>query len=851
VRLHTKLLLVLVPLIAAPMAVLGWVTYVQQRDSVEVEAQRQLSTVVDQVYRHVTARLDAGRADAILFANSDALRRYMLVDDEAQRFRLLQPSLLKLFNSYQQANPEYYEIRVLLPDGYEDTRAAPAALPNVSEEEADTAYVQEMMRAGEDARTQIVINPDNGKPVAMLSRRIRLTDTSVDPILAKPKLRGFLVTTMSLEFLQEQVDDIQTGHRGQLFFTDRGGRILFSPSRFERPASTAQTVTDDLLISARRQMPLRTEHRGEMSLVHGRELHPNLYAFAVLPEDEIVASTQRLASLTVALIASSVLITAALLYGFLRSLLLKPLARLGDAARDIGLGKSVVDVGIQRKDEVGHLATSFEEMSRRLQNSHEQIRHIAHHDSLTGLPNRRLFTQALERALVNARVHEEVLALLFLDLDDFKRVNDSLGHQAGDELLRKVAERLTHVVRPRDVVSGPGLPESGSLVSRLGGDEFIVLLTDLGEALDAAAVARRILDTLGEPVAVGDAEVIVKSSIGIAVFPQDGGSAEDLLKNVDTALYHAKEQGKNHYQYFTRALNTALLKRIVMESALRKGIARGEMSLHYQPQVDTHSGRTVGIEALLRWNNSELGAVSPVEFIPLAEETGLIVPIGEWVLNEACRQNKAWQDAGLPAVPVAVNISARQLCAAGFEETVRKALLDSELAPQYLDIELTETTLMSSPDEAAKTLSTLKALGLQISMDDFGTGYSSLSLLKRLPIDVLKIDQSFVRDLTTKSNDATIVTAIIAMAISLDLTITAEGVEQLDQLAFLRAHGCDRIQGYLISRPLPASEMAAQLASKSPPWAAGEPPVPDHEPRNGSRFLRLVDSKPAGSRSRV
>jgi diguanylate cyclase (GGDEF)-like protein len=422
----------------------------------------------------------------------------------------------------------------------------------------------------------------------------------------------------------------------------------------------------------------------------------------------------------------------------------------------------------------------------------------------------------VERAVVHARRKSECIALLFLDLDDFKRVNDSLGHQAGDVLLREVADRLKSVVRAEDIITAVNDMPGCNTVARIGGDEFIILLSDLTHKLDAATVAARILDKLESPVLVEQHELYVKTSIGITTFPEDGDSAESLIKNADIAMYHAKEHGKNHYQFFATTMNTALIQRLTMEDALRKALDRGQLLLHYQPQVATKNGEITGVEALIRWLDPEKGLISPGEFIPLAEDTGLIVPIGDWVLYEACRQNKAWQVAGYSPISISVNISSRQFSTSDMRATLEKVLLETKLDAKYLDIELTETLIMKDPEKIAGVLNELKSLGVRISMDDFGTGYSSLSMLKKLPIDCLKIDQSFVRDLATDSDDAAITATIIAMSRSLNLEVIAEGVEQTQQLAYLRELDCEKMQGYLASRPLPAAEMTALLANGRP-----------------------------------
>jgi diguanylate cyclase (GGDEF)-like protein len=824
VNLRTKLILVLLPSIAVPLIALGSIAYVKQRANVEEESLRQLEAVVDQIDRYVDARIEAARADVVLFSNSRILSDYLLVEDEALRLQLFQPGLLKLFASYQRANPEYYEIRIVLPDGYEDTRATLTRIPNVTDEEGETEYFQVIEQAEEDLVTQLILSTDSGEPALLLSHRISLVDDSADPILAMPKLRGYLLVTMSLEFLADQVREARIGHGGHIHFVHSEGRVLFSSDSDHFHGSDLAPF-DDLYELARSGVVGRTLHDGEASLARGLEPHEDLYLYAALPEFELLASTRNLALVTLVLVAGSTVLTAAILYGVLSSLLLRPLAKLGQATQEIGRGNLVVDVGIRRGDEIGELAASFEDMSRNLQQSHEQISYLAYHDSLTGLPNRRMFSDALERVAYTRR-DEQILALLFVDVDDFKRINDLLGHQAGDEVLGEIADRLSSVVRPYDTVSRREAVQSSNAVARVGGDEFLILLANLSDPLQAANVAQRILDKLAVPMQAGGRKVHVNASIGITTHPHDGDTAEVLIRNADVAMYESKQHGKNQYRFYTAEMNAALIERVEMEHALRKAIECGELMLHYQPQVDTNTGVIVATEALVRWNSPERGMVMPGAFIPLAEETGLIVPLGDWVLQEACRQNKAWQDDGLPPIPVAVNISNRQFADDALEAKVERVLASTSLEPRYLDIELTETSIMASPEKAARILMALKALGVRISMDDFGTGYSSLSALKHLPIDCLKIDQSFVRDIAPDAEDAAIVTTIIVMGKSLCLTVLAEGVEQEDELSFLREHGCDRIQGYLVSRPVPPAEMGALLHARQRYPTGAEKPNP-------------------------
>jgi diguanylate cyclase (GGDEF)-like protein/PAS domain S-box-containing protein len=435
--------------------------------------------------------------------------------------------------------------------------------------------------------------------------------------------------------------------------------------------------------------------------------------------------------------------------------------------------------------------------------SEEQITYIAYHDTITDLPNRHFLKDRLQQALASAKQHKRVVAVLFLDLDNFKRINDTFGHDVGDNLLKSVADRLAKYVRKSDTIARIDTEESHTTVARLGGDEFTLLLTEISNIQSASKVAQRILDLFRHPFIVGNNEMFITTSIGISLYPDDGEDVDTLLKNADRAMYYAKDQGRNNFQFYTESMNIVTIERIAMENSLRKALDRKELQVYYQPQLDISSGKIIGAEALLRWLHEEKGLLPPSTFIPMAEETGLIVPIGEWVLRTACAQNKAWQDAGFAPIYVTVNISSAQFKQKTFLETVARLLNDTGLEPKYLELELTESILIESTEMAIITLNELKNMGIRLSIDDFGTGYSSLSYLKKFPIDILKIDRSFVRNLSTDPDDRAIINAIIAMAHTLNLKVIAEGVENEQQLAFLHEQGSDGIQGYIFSPPVP------------------------------------------------
>jgi diguanylate cyclase (GGDEF)-like protein/PAS domain S-box-containing protein len=430
-----------------------------------------------------------------------------------------------------------------------------------------------------------------------------------------------------------------------------------------------------------------------------------------------------------------------------------------------------------------------------------KISHLAQHDSLTDLPNRILFSDRLTEAIAAAHRYQRKLAVLFLDLDRFKHINDSLGHAIADRLLQSVALRLHACVRASDTVS------------RQGGDEFVILLTEVARAQDAAVCAEKILLAVRTLHHIDQHDLHVTASIGIVTYPDDGTDAEALMKNADFAMYHAKDSGRNNYQFFKSDMNERAVERQSLEVDLRLALEERQFVLHYQPKMSLETGAIMGVEALVRWHHPQRGLVPPAQFIPVAEECGVIVPIGRWVLREACRQTRAWMDAGLPRIRIAVNVSTVELREKDFVAAVRAILTETGLEPRFLELELTETFLMQDAKATAAVLQALKDLGVNLALDDFGTGYSSLSHLKRFPIDTLKIDQSFVRDLATDADDASIVSAVISMGESLHIRVVAEGVETKEQLTFLPEHSCPEGQGYYFSRPVVAGQLSQLLGN--------------------------------------
>ncbi|MCK7581647.1 MAG: EAL domain-containing protein [Chromatiales bacterium] len=517
-----------------------------------------------------------------------------------------------------------------------------------------------------------------------------------------------------------------------------------------------------------------------------------------------------------AITLGAIVLTVVLLLAYLKSVLVRPVQALARTARRRSAPAIwCINSRCIHAMRLGELAGAFQDMSRNLAASNDRIRYLAYHDTLTHLPNRLMFNEYLARALAFAKRSDQRLALLFLDLDDFKRINDTLSHEIGDRLLEEVAKRLSSCLRAEDCLSRSDGETTGDTVARLGGDEFTFVLPDIKHPHVAASVAARIQTELAKPFHIGPHEVFVTSSIGITTFPEDGQDAQTLVSNADVAMFHAKKRGKNNFQYYASSMNVTAFEKLTLEGELRKAIERDELVLYYQPLFDCRTEHILGVEALVRWLHPERGLVPPSQFIPLAEESGLIVPLGDWVLRTACLQMKAWHDQGLDPIWVSVNLSSAQFRNQRVDQKLAKILRETQFPPRHLMLELTESALMQAEEGVEDMLAAAKTLGVRISLDDFGTGYSSLSYLHRFPIDNIKIDRSFVRDIISNQRNAAITKAIIALAHGLGLSVTAEGVEKQDELEFLRRHECDKIQGFLLSRPLPAADVVRLL--KVPP----------------------------------
>jgi diguanylate cyclase (GGDEF)-like protein len=804
VQLQSKILLLLIPLIILPLLVLGWVAYSLLMEDARNRTQYQMSTLLEQIESQTETQLRTARANASLFASNALIKQYIRERGSfGDSYNLEQQAMDLLFN-YQLAYPEYYEIRIITRDGKEQLRSVLGNVANRTTDESSSSHFIATVNNPGITYTTFYRNPDNNQPALLTSKPLFLPNKK--EVNGQKELYGYLMLTIDLGFLETQAKNDKVGENGEVFFTNDNGTILFHPSTEQVGKQLPVELFRQSRLNANGSTRIDGQFQGKNAHFQAIRLHDWLYAFVVYQEDELLAKSISLGWTVTVITFIAILIAITFMFVILKKQLITPIRKLSLAASEMGRGQVLVPIDIDSDDEIGELATTFREMGKNLNHYHEQVRYVAYHDSLTGLPNRAMFKDYLNRATAEARRDLQELAILFLDLDNFKRINDTLGHQSGDKLLEAFADRLSKHLRETDVVSHHSREDASRVIARLAGDEFIILLPRTSGPGEAQKVANRVLESLSDPFVISMQELYVSASIGIAMYPEDGETAGELLKNADIAMYHAKKLGRNNFQYYSSKLNEESAEKLRIEGKLRHALENNALELHYQPQINLTTGQISGVEALLRWEDPELGKVGPDVFIPIAEEYGLIVQISEWVINEACRQAQQWITAFKLPITMSINISAVHFNNQSLEVMIAAALKTTGLDPRCLELELTETSILQDLNQATETLDTFKSMGLKLALDDFGTGYSSLSYLMKLPFDRLKIDQSFIRNLKTETKGTAIVSAIISMSHSLSMSVIAEGVEQKEHMQILLQMHCDHIQGFYISRPLTAKK---------------------------------------------
>ena len=807
------------PLVVVPLLVLGWTAYGYLLESEETKLISRMHSQVSQLQQEIDLKFSQLQANLELLSSDNVMLRYALVEDEYTRYKIYQRGLLGRFSDYQRAFPLYDEIRFILPDGYEDSHWARPDYNNRNDEEFSSSWFPALSVEGAGLYHEVTKNPDNDQQVLYIFKALRLVNLSIDEEHIDKTLRGFLGITLQLRWLQESLQALITDEKQSAAFFSDEGEILFSGG--ELPSDTRAIIEPYLNADAPKFNPRGpVEDDGYYQLLTKTKLgYHLLYRVSVKSAHR---QARQLALQIFLITLASIVFTLLLLFLFLRRSVIVPLRQLAYASRDIGNGHLNTLVSLDGCDELIEVSRGFNDMAESLVESDEKIRFIAYHDSLTRLPNRRMFHYLLSNTIATADRSGDRLALLFLDIDNFKNINDSLGHDVGDELLQQFSRRVSEAMRDEDMLVPPDSAPLGSddlllndLVARLGGDEFTVVLPHLQQAADASLVAQRILDAMGRDFVLANHQLRISTSIGITLYPDNGKSPDDLIKYADIAMYHAKAQGKNNFQFYSEDLNEAIADRIERENELRAAIEQQQLSVYFQPQVALPSRSIYGLEALVRWQHPGKGMISPVHFIPLAEETGMITELGAWVMHETCRIAESWRQQELLNFRVSVNVSSRQFERQDVALLVTEALQKSGLPAQFLTVELTESAIMSNREDNLLVLEKIKRLGVKLSLDDFGTGYSSLSYLRAFPVDTLKIDRQFIVEAQAEAEVRSIISAIVMMAHALNLDVVAEGVEDAEQLAYLESVGCDVIQGFYFSRPLPEAEARAFIAKAS------------------------------------
>ncbi len=819
-QLRTKLLALTLPMVIVPIMLFGWITSQQIVGIAHDNIEQNINNYTNQTQGLLSHTISVGLSNVDLFAKHDLVIQYALAS-ENERYSLLHPILLSAFHSFNKAYPEYEEIRFILPDGYEDVRYSNIE-ENITEEELNHPVIEKLNRLELESTYLFTTNPDNQMPVLYFARKVTLTNFASDSYGKAPELRGYLLLTTSVNKLQQHLNKTADNSLMQFMLVDQQQKPLLVSNTSENTTFTNEVLSTELLIE---KIKVPTVGKNDSSPFKSSQLEiaDNTYEIrsfplgfdysliAVYQQSLYLKDGKKVQYMLLVLIVLSILILTILLVIGLRRFVLTPLAILNKATRRIGDNKEQVFIPVKTQDELGNLARAFESMNKKLLQATKKLKSQAFTDILTGLPNRLMFNDYLGRLLAYSKRNNVQFALLFIDLDDFKVVNDNLGHNMGDQLLQNFAQRIKDCVRTEDFVSSSFDGNTNGFIARLGGDEFIVVLNDIKKSNDISVVAQRIIESLSKPIMLKNYEHFGSTSLGISVYPHDGLSKESLVQNADIAMYHAKKMGKNSFHFYSHEMREEQDEINLLEAELRKAIhTKTGLEMHYQPKVTLNPQKVSGFEALIRWrlNNGEM--VNPEKMIRVAEQRNLIIPLTEWIVDEVCRQNAFWQKNNMFKVPIAVNFSGIHIMREDISEMILSALTTHGLAAKYFEVEITESSIVDGSNNIIENLKKLQNLGMNIAVDDFGTGFSSLSYLSNFPINTVKIDRTFVNKIN-QGNHSAIVTAIIQMSHALGHTVVAEGVETQEQLDFLTRGNCNFIQGFFFSKALPADEVEAYL----------------------------------------
>ncbi len=799
-KLQTKIMALLLPLIILPMILVGCLAYQKINWVAAGNAQEHIATLLHQTGFNLQLQIQRAKKN-LNFISQDSLLKEYINADESQRYGLFYRPLVKRLQTFQEFHPDFLGITILRNNFTEDLQVfnEEMKLPITNEVNKQLHQLLELHPEKESITLANLTNDEHS--VALITKPLYSQSNN--------KPFGHLVLAMDLCFV-EKLFIFENDFSPNLVITDKNGTIFYE-SNPELNDLSAWVSRSNIRTKHFNRLTA-TKYQGESLLAITYPIASNIYATGFVRKNTMTKIANEL-NTTVVVITFIMIVTFAIaLFVIIKILVTAPLGKLGRLTESIAEGDMTTNIEIKNNDEIGELAKAFTSMRSHLKESTEQIEKLAYFDSLTGLPNKVTFLETIQQLLITAKAHNEVIAVLFFDLDNFKNINDGLGHDTGDLLLRKVSSRLKECIRANDILERAKnlSPETQShLIARMGGDEFTLVLSKINTTEEAAKVAVRILSKLSQPFVFNEHEIYISASIGIACFPHDGDTSETLLKHADIAMYEAKARGKNNFQYFDHKMNEPVSERLALESSMRSALENNEFRIVFQPKVPLNKTGRYEFEALIRWQHPEKGFISPAHFISIAEETGFIQHIGDWMMDRACAQIKKWQQQGYENIMVSLNLSPVQFNYGSPDSSVRDTLSKYDLHPKHLELEITESGLMKNENTAANILNSLQETGVSVALDDFGTGYSSLAYLLRFPIDTLKIDRAFIRNIADNQQALSVLKTIIELAKSLDLETVAEGVETEEQLNIVQSMGCNIIQGYLFSKPLPADEAIA------------------------------------------
>lgn len=809
VKLRSKFLWFTLPMILIPLLLVSTLSYLYTKGMSYRLSTVQLESSLLQLASDTSARFHAAASNTATFPNNIYFEKYLLGENSVGNAEQ-EAQIVEKLEELRKAFPSYAEVALYNSDG-----AIAVSVSDVFDrQDYQASFIKQMVEARLDHHEGVWVPEDEKRMYYLVAKAIKRKYSDDQFVKNRVETIGFLFISVDMGFLNELMIEGVQKQGIEYFLSDKNGTILFAPKDdMDNEISDSSNVVSERLrqiISSRTSSIQRYDTLSTPFYGGYKRLTQGLFLVGTITESDLFKASNTLKQYTFVFFIVVILLSVILVMGLVNSVLANPIKLLRKSIARFKNGEYDQEIIISGSDELSLLAEDFKELSQGLAESSETVRNLAYYDGLTGLPNRITFNVNLKKAINHCERRNSVLGLLFIDLDNFKYANDVYGHQVGDELLKETAVRLESCLRSIDIVSRQ--LESGSewvndLVVRLGGDEFTVILADIEQAHQASMVAQRIVDVLSHPFEFSGSVVNIGASIGIAMYPVDGTTADSLIKSADLAMYEAKQRGRNNYQFFTKALNQAVAKRLEMEASLRQAIAQESFFLLYQPKVRMNDGEVVGVEALLRWRHPEMGVLAPSQFMRVAEDTGLVVDIERLVLQLACCQLRRWHEEGMGHLKISIDLSSQQLLHTNTVDDIQRALVSHNVSPENLELEFPESVLIADEKVSFEVLGRLKELGIKITIDDFGSGYASLNYIRTLPIDLIKLDRGFVDGIEENEGNQAIISAILSMAKALSLKVVAEGVETIAQLGIINKLSCEYVQGNYFSEPVEVEKL--------------------------------------------